>query len=358
MNTTTKTRSDIHRVSQIVPEDYRYLFSFSYAGNDSPAWNVALMIATRTGETQSEATYSIGTWGDLRVSGRRPVAPYGGEGVAYLFFEKANDASGCDICGAYFRHGDVWQHKATGECIRIGHICADKYSLLTDRSEFHAHKREQVKITAAIRLRRERREELRDWAKANADLLPALKTDHPIARDMRARVIRSPAYGLSVKQVALLKKLAADADKPAEKHVAVPVSDKRQQVEGTVISAKIQDGPYGSTLKITVKVETPEGSYLVWGTCPNVLEYEAQNLGGLKGARVRFMAKVTRSDRDEHFGFFKRPTQPELIGLGDEAREVLKRDTEDLADADSARPEYIETVRARVEKIRNLLGDS
>jgi hypothetical protein len=46
--------------------------------------------------------------------------------------------------------------------------------------------------------------------------------------------------------------------------------------------------------------------FLVWGSVPAAL-------GGIEqGDRVQFNATVTKSDRDETFGFFKRPTKAQF----------------------------------------------
>lgn len=125
-----------------------------------------------------------------------------------------------------------------------------------------------------------------------------------------------------------IEQIRRDAEpKPEpEQHVAVPVEDGRQRVEGEVVSVKLRSGAYGDAWKMTVKVETPDGSWLVWGTVPRVLEdlamdaWKAANVGEdrdpglydlLKGRRVAFDAKLTVG-REEHFAFFKRPTKPAL----------------------------------------------
>jgi len=158
--------------------------------------------------------------------------------------------------------------------------------------------------------------DLLDWARENREVLPLLKVDHQIAQDMRNKLVSTGArWGLSEKQVALLKKIKADVDKGPEKHVPVPVDGERITVEGLVVSVKEVEDRYsyggGCTWKMVVKVETEAGSWLVYGTAPDALMGATE--GPLKGCRVRFTAKVKRGDRDEYFGFFSRPTKPSLL---------------------------------------------
>jgi hypothetical protein len=250
-------------------------------------------------------TYST-TWTEHRN-------PYG----KLDYFDKSKH--GCDVCGTWFLHGDVWQHEPTGECIILGHICAEKYGLLADREEWRkahdilqtAKKMEEGRKAAAIE-RSERWIALQAWARENRELLPLLKVDHGITKDMRNKLVKTGArWGLSEKQVNLLKKLEEDSKKPAEQHVPVPVDGERIEVQGRVVSVKTYEGPYGDTLKMVVKVETEAGSWLCYGTVPDSI------LGGdhgpLKGCLVRFTAKVVKGDRDEYFGFFSRPTKPSLL---------------------------------------------
>jgi len=103
----------------------------------------------------------------------------------------------------------------------------------------------------------------------------------------------------------LREKVKAEApvepEKPAEVKIPIPFGDKRHAIEGVVVSRKIHESSFGSAWKLTIKVEAPEGVWLCWGTEPSAVTCA-------KGDRVRFDARLIASDRDESFGFFKRPT--------------------------------------------------
>jgi len=108
---------------------------------------------------------------------------------------------------------------------------------------------------------------------------------------------------LTPKQVALIEKVATPADV-----TPVPDTDERIVITGEVVSVATQENDYGEREVMTVE---DDRGFKVWGTVPQRL-LEASYTGELKGERVTFRAIVQRSDRDESFGFFKRPTKAEI----------------------------------------------
>jgi len=118
-----------------------------------------------------------------------------------------------------------------------------------------------------------------------------------------------------------LHKVASEGAKPSpstpllDSEHLVSVGDERFLIEGEVISTKwkanafaprptFHGGWIGSandeTLKMTVRLA--DGNR-VWGTVPAPLVEAVENGKTL----VRITAKVSASDRDEHFGFFSFP---------------------------------------------------
>lgn len=307
-------RTDSHRLSKFQPEAYDYLFSYSLPSmGGAPGYNVALLNAVRTGETQSEPEYGFEN-GYPVITGSRPVvSPWG----KVPFFK--GGTGGCDCCGAWFIHGSVYRHRESGEAIKLGHICCQKAGIYTN-DEWQAAYREKIRrMRASLRDRIALLGGLRIWARENRDLLDLLKVDHKITRSMRSKLITTGAkWGLSEKQVDLLKKLAEDAanPKPEEVKIAAPKTDERIRVEGTVVSIKEHESDYGFKLVMTIKVETDEGVWITWGTVPNSIIDEVE-----RGAKVAFMAKIVVSDRDESFTFFKRPTKAEIVSAPAAAEE-------------------------------------
>jgi hypothetical protein len=151
-------------------------------------------------------------------------------------------------------------------------------------------------------------EERTEFLDNHPGLAEALETDHHIVTDIKSRFVQW--CNLSDKQIALVMKLHKEekekAEAPEETHCKAP--EGKQTFQGTVVSRRVKDTQWGSSIKITVKVETPEGTWLAWGTCPSSLLYEdAENPGAERGAVVEITATLTRSDDTEHFAFFKRP---------------------------------------------------
>jgi len=85
----------------------------------------------------------------------------------------------------------------------------------------------------------------------------------------------------------------------------IPETDDRFLVEGEIVRAKWKDTDFGQVLKITIQ---HEDGWRVWGSCPSKFDAEE-----LVGKSMRFMARVTVAEEDDTFGFFKRPTKPELL---------------------------------------------
>lgn len=310
------TRTDIHRPAGIIPANYCHMFSFAYPssveGFPVPGYN---MEALRT----------------ARIEGHMAPIHKGGP---------------CDTCGARFVEGSVFRHDQTGEYIAVGHTCADNLELAYDASEM---KRQRKALRLTVMRRVQRRRTLREFAihQVDSNLLRDLRTDHHIIQDIRRRIInmatKRPFHALiSDKQADLVRKIAKEirerADQVEEEKVPAPVSEKRQVVEGTIVSVKSHESQYGTSLKMTVKVTTDGGVWLCWGTCPDSITGMDLGDSGLKGCTVRFAAKLVAGGRDEHFAFFKRPTKAEVVGLG------------------KAQVTYVEGVKAELAQIREEEG--
>ena len=213
----------------------------------------------------------------------------------------------CSVCGANFNYGDVWLHEPTQELITIGHDCADKYELMADRSAFELEVG-NFKAARAVEIAKAEKAEKRAAFMENyPGLEEALVCSHNIVSDIRRRF---ETYGdISPKQVALVMKLAAEAAAPKvpvveEAHTAAP--EGRVTFTGVVVSTKRVDSDYGVQTKMLVRVETPNGSWLAWGTCPAAILSQSCNDGGAKGKTVEVTATLKRG-RDAHFALMSRP---------------------------------------------------
>ena len=292
-------RTDIHRPGAIIPAHYRYFCSYALGtvvdNWPVPPWNIDIVM-----KLQKEQT-----------------------------FVKTGGIGNCSICGAHFIYGDVWVHEPTGHHLHVGHDCAAKYEMLADRSEFELE-HGRLKAAAARECHRAMRaKERKAFLEAHSGLEKALETDHRIVQDIKARFLEFCV--LSDKQIALVQKIALEASKPPEeqeKTVTAPASsDKRVTFSGVVVSAKTMDSAYGESYKMTVKVTTPEGVWLAWGTVPaNILDsapYGTQGrLQNLRGATVEVTATL-KPGRDAHFALMGRPSG-RLVSLSPDAPDAPK----------------------------------
>lgn len=151
------------------------------------------------------------------------------------------------------------------------------------------------------------------WA-ANVERFPALEAigegSWHVARDIASK---ARSYPLSEAQGALVTRVAAeDAQKALDASVeaagavvepeAVEVPEGKLELTGEVLCVKVQDGPYGSTLKMLVEC----GGFKVWGSVPS-------SISPARGDVVRFNCSVERSRDDVSFGYFKRPTKAQIL---------------------------------------------
>jgi len=97
----------------------------------------------------------------------------------------------------------------------------------------------------------------------------------------------------------------AERERERATEVRVPCPIGRVTVIGKVVSVDSKDTDYGTRHVMTVKDDT---GFTVWGSQPSSLYPSV-------GDRIEFTASVERSDRDECFGFFKRPTKARLLAL-------------------------------------------
>jgi hypothetical protein len=276
------TRTDPHRPGAIIPTDYVFVLWYAIAmevdGWPQPPRNVDIVAAMLHDPAIK--------WAET-----------GGLGH-------------CSVCGAYYKYGEVWRHEPTGEHIHVGHDCADKYNMLTSRAEWESWHKEQHDLRAAAIQKRARVTARDAFFADRPGLAETLAVTHPILQDMARKLY---LYGsLSEKQLAFAAKLATEATAPKppeESHVPAP--EGRVTVRGAVVAIKTQDSAWGTQVKMLVKVDTDGGSWLCWSTVPDsVLGVDE----GLRGATIEFSATLTRSDRDSHFAFAKRPTKARLTG--------------------------------------------
>lgn len=118
---------------------------------------------------------------------------------------------------------------------------------------------------------------------------------------------------VSEKQEAIIERgLESIAKRAAEKAAERPVVEGRIEISGKVLTTKWQESEqWGSTLKMLVR---DDRGFKVWGSVPSAISVE-------RGDEVVFTATVEKSNDDECFGFFKRPSKAKVVGDEPEEQE-------------------------------------
>jgi hypothetical protein len=95
----------------------------------------------------------------------------------------------------------------------------------------------------------------------------------------------------------------AERERERADEVRVPCPIGRVTIVGKVVSVDEKDTDFGTRYVMTVR---DDSGFVVWGSQPSALDPSV-------GDRIEFTASVERSDRDECFGFFKRPSKARLL---------------------------------------------
>jgi hypothetical protein len=295
-----KPRADVHKPSSIIPEDYEFVAQ------------------------EYMKIFSFGDCVVVQQERERIKAHMARTGGTYSGHEHGGN---CMVCGSVMAlYTALFYHQKTNSYVRMGQDCAEKCDMgdmdafrsfragIKDARDLHTGKAKAQALLADHGLER-----------AWPIHLDICKDDKYFNQPQEERTIADVVeklvkYGsLSDKQFGLIKSLLQRIDtraerlaqREAERAAAKPCPTGRIEIAGTVLSTKYQPSDYapgGEVLKMTVKSD--EG-WVCYGSVPSCLHLfqdgEAQR--GLKhGDLVKFSATLTPSDRDNKFGFFKRPT--------------------------------------------------
>jgi hypothetical protein len=105
------------------------------------------------------------------------------------------------------------------------------------------------------------------------------------------------------------EELRVRQEKEKAEAAPVPVTDVRVEVRGQVVGAKWRSTDFGETLKIVVQ---HDDGWKVWGTCPKAFGSDESKI---VGRTIQFVARIEPSSDDATFGFFSRPTKPEILAV-------------------------------------------
>jgi hypothetical protein len=275
-----ETRTDVHRPTQLITEDYEYVGCYDLGDSETPP------------------TYHV-------PHGLNYIGEYG--------------IGRCDHCGARVRYGAVLIHTPSGPncAISVGETClGNRFEQASE--DFHTA-RKAAELDRKRQAIKQAWNEFRSTHEADWDALDA--STNPFVVDVLTRGRR---YGdLTPRQFeAVVAAVARDAERAAGRpeEIKAPAPEGRVTLTGEIVSVKEHESAFGVTRKMTVKVSTPEGVWLAWMTVPSGLIRGAaahsvlldgskrpDPYDGLRGKTVEVTATLTRSDRDESFAFGKRP---------------------------------------------------
>lgn len=234
-------------------------------------------------------------------------------------FGREYPGSSCEHCGQRIRWAGIVRYLPTGQHFIVGETCAEERMSLDNRREHDLRLlRMSIQHRAEMLYRLQARARFHREYPAEAELLfRDVHSASDFLASLRGKLLK---YGeLTERQLAALTKQVNRERERAERDAArdaaladtPPLPEGRRTVKGVVISTKIVDGEYGTTYKMLV--QEADGNR-VWGTIPKAINDSEtwQDMQTSGAVRVRFDAKVERSDRDEHFGFYSRPTKAEV----------------------------------------------
>jgi hypothetical protein len=297
-------RTDTHRPSAIIPENYQFV-SFHYHSEYDFLANITNM--------------EVFSAHMDRTGGKFAGHDHGGS---------------CHICGAEALTTARFWHQPTNEYIICGETCADKLDFGNAMSFANFRKLAKAGIEAATG-KAKAEKFLNDNALTHAwEIYSADKTmfeggnsygpdtgydqqwEERTICDIVGKLVR---YGsVSDKQTNFLQTLLTKIDTRDEREAAqaaehdladsVPITNDRIKIEGEILSVKVVDGYYKSQVKTVLKtLIRTEAGWKVWGTLPTAIDTAK------RGNVVRLSAKVAVSKDDPKFGFFNRPSKAEIV---------------------------------------------
>lgn len=296
-------RTDLAAPSVIDPAAFSFVAGVYFGSNASEDFDALL------GEWMSEKDDKAGWYSKKPkvLADFPPLDPVGN------FARKGT----CDHCGARFDWGAVYVH-TSGKHIVVGNVCADTTLSVPTRHDLETNRLKSRLAAQRLAARKAAAARAEAAAQGFEWLYDTGRHNNKTLDDIAHKGL---TYGgLTARQIELIKrihdgtptewqvrKLEAQAKREAEEAAAQPVPqvDGRIDFEGTVLTTKEQEGymPGSTCIKILVQHAT---GYKLWGTMPSALDAK-------RGDVVAFSARVERSDKDDKFGFFSRPTKPRLI---------------------------------------------
>lgn len=289
-------RKDIHRPAVIEPADYQFVAFDHLPGSSGDLGEAMFMQEQRR-------------W--KRAHMERTGGKYSGHEHGGL----------CHVCGSVNAvYSASFYHEKSNSYIRTGLDCAQKLEC----AGIDAFKKNVKKAKEAAAGKRKAQAILVEAGLVKAwELYEArnkandLSRDELTALDIVGRLIKLGSISDKAASFlgSLLDRIERAPEIAAEKAAAkvlelanakpVPAVEGRVLVKGEVLSLKEQEGFYGIQLKMLVKAEA---GFKLWGSVPSAIRDSVE-----RGSVVEFNAALQRSDDDQFFGFFSRPSKAKVL---------------------------------------------
>lgn len=223
-------------------------------------------------------------------------------------FSSHEHAGSCHCCGAHALYMAVFHHPKTNVYIKVGLTCAEALEM----GDAEAFRRNVKSALEHGKGKKKAKALVGDaaWAVFEAIGSEPSKDEATVA-DIIDRTIKYGSIsdkamnylGVLVDRIKRAPEVAAARAAEAAAAAPVPMTDARVKVTGEVLMTRVEDGFYGRVTKMLVRA--PEG-FKLFGNMPG-------GLGAKRGDEIEFFAKIVRSDKDEKFGFWSRPTKARVI---------------------------------------------
>lgn len=282
------------------------------------------MINSEQEDKMETAVYTHDEKGN-RVDVHRPSAINPGDYEYVRVFESrkapvtGGPGSTCHHCGKWIVWACKYNHLPSGHTVTFGYICAGILDLTDNRVD---HEMVLLKRAAANERKKlqwseqkiARNEQMKLDRPDLVDYLDTLDMEEEAGNFRGSDVIWMKSgydkYGsLREWEIEKLDRIIqgrADyiARRLAEPVPSTPVAEGRYLIEGTVLKAETKFTNYGPREVMTVMTDT---GHKLWGSVP------ASLTGVERNDKVSFEATVTKSDTDEYFGFYKKPTKGKKV---------------------------------------------
>lgn len=132
------------------------------------------------------------------------------------------------------------------------------------------------------------------------------KQSNIVKENIRQQVLPRKAEFASYVSEQAIKAAQRQQEEEQRRASAIDVPEGKIDISGKIVGVRFQDSIYGGSFKMTV---VSDQGFKIFGTIPNSFMEMVESMYDLKGKSVSFSATVQRSQNDNKFGFFKRPTK-------------------------------------------------